>query len=131
MIDAAVHRVLVARGLLLLRWALGVIFLYFGGLKLVPGYSPAESLVMETIKAMTFDLVPGRVGVAFTGAVECGLGVLLLTGWFRRLTIYVLGLELLGILAPLVLLPTRLFDSPAEPTIDGQYVLKDLSLIHI
>ncbi len=129
LVDAAVHRLLVARSLLLLRWAVGVIFLYFGALKLVPGYSPAESLVMETIKTMTFDLVPGRAGVAFTGAVECGLGVLLLTGWLRRLTIYVLGLELLGILAPLVLLPTRLFDSPAVPTIEGQYVLKDIILV--
>jgi len=129
LVDAAVHRVLVARSLLLLRWAVGVIFLYFGALKLVPGYSPAESLVMETIKTMTFDLVTGRIGVAFTGVIECGLGVLLLTGWLRRLTIYVLGLELLGILAPLVLLPTRLFDSPATPTIEGQYVLKDITLI--
>ena len=128
-IDAAVHRLLVARSLLLLRWAVGVIFLYFGALKLVPGYSPAESLVMETIKTLTFDLVPGRAGVAFTGAIECALGVLLLTGWFRRLTIYVLGLELVGILAPLVLLPTRLFDSPAAPTIEGQYVLKDIILV--
>ena len=85
--DAAVHRILVARSLMLLRWAVGVIFVYFGALKLFPGYSPAESLVMETIKTMTFDLVPGRTGVVFTGAIECGLGVLLLTGWLRRLTI--------------------------------------------
>jgi len=129
MADAAVHRILVARSLMLLRWAVGVIFLYFGALKLFPGYSPAESLVMETIKVMTFDLVPGRTGVVFTGAIECGLGVLLLTGWLRRLTIYALGLQLLGILAPLVLLPTRLFDSPATPTIEGQYVLKDIILV--
>jgi len=66
--------------------------------------------------------------VAFTGAIECALGVLLITGWLRRLTIYVLGLELIGILAPLVLLPGRLFDSPVAPTIEGQYVLKDIVL---
>ncbi|MGI8791981.1 MAG: hypothetical protein ACR2H3_02180, partial [Acidimicrobiales bacterium] len=32
LVDAAVHRLLVARSLLLLRWAVGVIFLYFGAL---------------------------------------------------------------------------------------------------
>lgn len=129
LVDAALHRFLVARSLSILRWAVGVIFLYFGALKLFPGYSPAESLVRETIKTITFGLVVGRAGVVFTGVVEVGLGVLLLTGWLRRLTIYVFGLELLGILAPLVLLPTRLFDSPATPTIEGQYVLKDITLV--
>ncbi|MEO7555573.1 MAG: DoxX family protein [Acidimicrobiales bacterium] len=128
-VDAAVHRVLVDRSLLVLRWAVGAVFLYFGALKLIPGHSPAEDLVMQTIKAMTFDLAPGRAAVAFTGVIECALGVLLITGWFRRLTIYVLGLELLGILAPLVLLPSRLFASPVTPTLEGQYVLKDFTLV--
>jgi len=126
-IDTAAHRFLVDRSLLLLRWAVGVIFALFGALKLVPGASPAESLVMEAIQAMTFDLVPGRAGVAFTGAIELVLGVLLLTGRLRRLTIYVLALELLGILAPLVLLPSRLFDG-VMPSLEGQYVLKDIIL---
>ncbi len=129
LVDAAVHRLLVHRSILLLRWAVGVVFVYFGALKLLPGHSPAESLVMETIKTMTFDVVPGRAGVAITGAIECALGVLLITGWLRRLTIYLLGFELLGILAPLVLLPGRLFDSPISPTLEGQYVLKDITLV--
>jgi len=126
-IDTAAHRFLVRRSLLLLRWAVGVIFVFFGALKLVPGASPAEGLVMEAIEAMTFGLVPGRAGVAFTGAIEVALGVLLVTGRLRRLTIYVLGLELIGILAPLVVLPSRLFDG-VMPTLEGQYVLKDIIL---
>ena len=126
-IDTAAHRFLVHRSLLLLRWAVGVIFAFFGALKLFPGASPAESLVMEAIQTMTFDLVPGRVGVASTGAIEVALGVLLLTGRLRRLTIYVLGLELIGILAPLVVLPSRLFDG-VMPSLEGQYVLKDIIL---
>lgn len=126
-IDTAAHRFLVRRSLLLLRVSVGVIFAFFGALKLVPGLSPAEGLVMEAIQAMTRGVVPGRAGVAFTGAVEVALGVLLVTGRLRRLTIYVLGLELVGILAPLVLLPTRLFEG-VMPTLEGQYVLKDIIL---
>ena len=126
-IDTAAHHFLVRRSLLLLRWAVGLIFVFFGALKLVPGLSPAEGLVMEAIQAMTFGLVPGRAGVAFTGALEVALGVLLMTGRLRRLTIYVLGLELVGILAPLVLLPTRLFEG-VVPTLEGQYVMKDIIL---
>ena len=41
-------------------------FASFGALNPVPGLSPG--LVMEAIQAMTFDLVLGRAGVAFTGA---------------------------------------------------------------
>ena len=104
---------------------MGVIFVFFGALKLFPGASPAESLVMEAIQTMTFGLVPGRAGVAFTGLIEVALGLLLVTGRLRRLTIYVLGLELVGILAPLAVLPTRLFEG-VMPTIEGQYVLKDI-----
>lgn len=40
----------------------------------------------------------------------------------------VLGLELLGVLAPLGLLPGRLFDSPLTPMIEGRYVPKDIIL---
>lgn len=36
-------------GLLLMRVALGVIFFWFGALKLVPGLSPAEDLVRNTL----------------------------------------------------------------------------------
>ena len=127
-VDAAIHRFLVERSLLLLRWSVGLIFLYFGALKLFPMQSPAESLVVQTISMVTFDLVPARLATGLTGAVECALGLMLLTGRLRRITIYVLGLELIGILAPLVLFPARLFTGLAVPTLEGQYVLKDLIL---
>lgn len=124
------HRFLVARSLMLLRCSVGGVFLYFGALKLFPGLSPAEDLVMTTIDILTLGLVPGRWAVLFTGVVECTLGLLLLTGRFLRLSIYALGLELFGILTPLVLLPGRLFDGPfLSPTLEGQYVLKDITLV--
>jgi len=73
LVDAAVHRFLVHCSILVPRWAVGVVFVYFGALKLLTGHSPAESLVMETIKTMTFDVVPGRAGVAITGTIERAL----------------------------------------------------------
>ena len=127
--DAAVHRFLVARSLQVLRVAVGLVFVYFGFLKLVPGWSPAEELVAATLDRLSFGALPGRAAVVATGVVECVLGVFLLGGWRRRATIYVLGLELAGILAPLVVLPGRLFDGPLAPTIEGQYVVKDVILV--
>ncbi len=83
-VEAAAHRFLIDRSLVLLRWSVGAIFVYFGALKFVPGWSPAEGLVMQTFKTITFDVVPGRLAVASTGAIECVLGVVLLSGWLRR-----------------------------------------------
>ncbi len=46
-----------------------------------------------------------------------------------RLAIWLLGIEFIGILAPLALLPARLFAGPYDaPTLEGQYVLKDVIL---
>lgn len=40
------------------------------------------------------------------------------------------GVGVLGILSPLVLLPARLFNGPDHmPTLEGQYVLKDVILL--
>jgi len=129
-VDAAVHRLLVAHGLLFLRCSVGAVFLYFGALKLVPGHSPAEELVMKTIDALTFGLVPGGVGIRVTGGLECALGLILLSGRLTRLAVYALMIELVGILAPLVLFPGRLFSGPDRaPTLEGQYVLKDIVLV--
>ena len=39
-------------GLTLLRIALGIVFLWFGALKFLPGLSPAEELAGRTIEAL-------------------------------------------------------------------------------
>lgn len=127
--EATAHRFLVGRSLLFLRVSIGLVFLYFGALKLFPGRSPAEDLVMRTVEILTLDIVSGRTAVLLTGLVECVVGLLLVTGVLFRLAAYVLGLQLLGILAPLVLLPGRLFDGPGNPTLEGQYVVKDVILL--
>ena len=50
-------------GVLLLRIALGIVFFWFGALKLVPGLSPAEDLAGRTIEVLTFGHVPASVAV--------------------------------------------------------------------
>ena len=53
-------------GVSLLRIALGVVFLWFGALKLVPGLSPAEDLAGRTIEALTFGIVPASVATGIS-----------------------------------------------------------------
>ncbi len=74
--------------------------------------------------------MPGHTALVAIAALECFIGLCLLAGRWMRLAIWLLALELVGILSPLVLLPGRLFSGPHNaPTLEGQYVLKDIILV--
>ena len=129
-LEGTVHGWLVRHSIGALRVSMGLVFLGFGVLKFFPGVSPAENLVEATIEVMSGGLVPARVGLVATAVLECLIGLSLLTGRYLRVTVYLLVGELLGILSPVVLLPGRLFSGPAHmPTLEGQYVLKDIILV--
>jgi len=129
-LEAAAHRWLVAHSIALLRVSLGAVFLGFGILKLFPGVSPAEDLVKATTHILTLGLVPGSVALAAVAVFECAIGVCLITKRALRVAIYLLGIELVGILSPVVLLTARLFSGPHHaPTLEGQYVLKDIVFV--
>jgi uncharacterized membrane protein YphA (DoxX/SURF4 family) len=129
-LEATAHRWLVAHSLMLLRLSLGAVFLGFGVLKFFPGVSPAQNLVETTTSILTFGLIPGSVALAGVAAMECAIGLCLLSRRAMRAAIYLLAIELVGILSPLVLLSSRMFSGPHHaPTLEGQYVLKDLILV--
>jgi putative oxidoreductase len=112
-----------------LRIAMGTVFLGFGLLKVAPGVSPAERLAVETFGILTFGLVPDEISRLTVAGLEVTLGLLLLTGWLPRLAVGLLAVTLVGILSPIVLLPAQLFAGPfGAPTLEGQYVLKDVVL---
>jgi putative oxidoreductase len=113
-----------------LRVSLGLVFFAFGALKFVPGLSPVEDLVTDTMGALTLGLISGRVGLLLVATLETVVGLLLLTGRYLRLGLVLLSLAMVGILSPLVLFPDRLFAGPGNaPSLEGQYVLKDLVLL--
>ncbi|HEV2057968.1 MAG TPA: DoxX family membrane protein [Solirubrobacteraceae bacterium] len=114
----------------MLRVSLGVVFLAFGVLKFFPGVSPAQNLVEQTTHLLTFGLLPAAAALVLVAAMECAIGLCLVTGRLMRPAIYLLGAQLIGILSPLILLTGRLFDGPhGAPTLEGQYVLKDIILV--
>jgi putative oxidoreductase len=64
--------------------------------------------------------------------LECAVGLLLITGRWLRLAISLLAVHLVGILFPIVLLAGWMFDGPHHtPTLEGQYVLKDLIVLTV
>jgi uncharacterized membrane protein YkgB len=117
-------------GLTLLRLALGLVFLWFGALKLVPGLSPAETLAGKTIEVLTLGFVPASTAVPILGLWESLIGLGLHTGIWMRATLALLFVPMLGTLTPLVLFPAETFDVfPFAPTLEGQYIIKNAVLI--
>ncbi|QFU83199.1 hypothetical protein [Natronorubrum aibiense] len=111
-------------GLPTLRVALGVVFVWFGGLKVV-GVSPAAQLVAETVY-----VVPAALFVPILGIWEVLIGVCLLYRPLIRLGILLLFLQLPGTFLPLVLLPDVAFTTvPYGLTVEGQYIVKNLVII--
>ncbi len=132
--EAAVHRWLMRYSLTALRISMGAVLLGFGILKYFPGMSPAENLALATTHLLSFGLVPAvvpsAVAMALIATLECTIGVLLLSGRWMRLAMCLLAGQLAGIISPAVLLVGRLFSGPHHmPTLEGQYVLKDVVLL--
>jgi len=111
-------------GIRLLRWSAAIVFIWFGGLKIV-GMSPAQELVARTVYWF-----PPEVFIPILGCWEVLIGIGLLFRPLTRVAIALLFLQMPGTFLPLVLLPEICFTSvPFGLTIEGQYIIKNLVLI--
>jgi putative oxidoreductase len=129
-VENRVHALLVRSSIGALRISLGAVFLAFGVLKYFPGVSPAQGLAVATTDILFFGRLPGSVAIVLIATLECAIGLLLIVGRGLRLAVYLLFGQLIGILSPVVLLSGRLFAGPhGAPTLEGQYVLKDVVLV--
>jgi uncharacterized membrane protein YkgB len=129
-VDRRITEWMAAHGLTLLRFALAIVFFWFGALKLFPGVSPAESLAGRTIEALTVGAVPTAVALPILAVWEMAIGVGLFIGRWMRATLLLLFVQMLGTITPLVLFPVETFTTfPLAPTLEGQYIIKNLVII--
>ena len=111
-------------GHLLLRYSLGMVFIWFGGLKPF-GLSPVQGRVSRTV----FWFPPG-IFVPILGWWEGAIGVGSLFRPLLRIALFLLFLQLPGAALPLVLLPEICFtDVPFALSLEDQYIIKTLILI--
>ncbi|KAA2254043.1 DUF417 family protein [Solihabitans fulvus] len=118
-----------SHSLTLLRLCLGVVFVWFGMLKFFAGMSPAVELATRAMSIITFDLVPPGVSQPLLALMETLIGLGFLTGLWPRLTLTVFFVQMAGAMSSLVLVPGEIWTHPLEPTLAGQYVIKDVVLI--
>lgn len=109
-------------GIVLLRYSLAVIFIWFGALKPL-GISPAAELVAKTIPPF----VAPEFFIPFLGWWEIVIGLCFLFKPLIRAGILLLFLQMAGAMSPLVLLPEECYTHfPYGLTLEGQYIVKNL-----
>lgn len=109
------------------RLALFLIYFWFGLLKVL-GKSPASPLVLHLLSKTLPTFPPGSF-LVFFGVFEMLIGVLFLIPRFQKLSITLFALHMLSAFAPLILVPTDVWQTRWVPTLEGQYIIKNLALI--
>ena len=125
-VDRAITRWMASVGVLVLRISVGVVFFWFGALKLFPGLSPAEALITSSMPSF----LPMSVFIPFLAVWEMVIGLGYITGRFMRATILLMALQMVGTLSPAVLNPGAVWVSfPFVLTLEGQYMVKNMVLL--
>lgn len=124
-LDSRVLALLERFALPMLRLSLGLVFVWFGILK-VTGQTPVGQLVADTV----FWLNPDWF-VPLLGVFEVLVGVGLLFGRGLRLVLALFALQMIGTFLVLVVQPDVAFQegNPLMLTTEGEFVVKNLVLL--
>jgi uncharacterized membrane protein YkgB len=124
-IDHKITQWMAVYGVLLLRISVGIVFFWFGALKLIPGASPAEDLIRESLP-----FLPMNIFIPFLAVWEMAIGLGFISGKLMRLTILLMFLQMGGAVSPIFLNPKAVFVAfPFVLTLEGQYIVKNIVLI--
>ena len=109
------------------RLGLFVVFFWFGILKVI-GFSPASGLVQQLFE-QTILWMPFSSFIILFGLFECLIGILFILPGFERIVIPLLFLHMLMTFMPLFILPEMTWSGFLVPTLEGQYIIKNLIII--
>ena len=107
-----------------LRVSLGLVFFWFGALK-VFGLTPVAEVV-----GIVSPFLATEVGIIILGAVEVLIGICLMFNWFSKTSLVALVSHLLGTFLVFIMGPEMMFQ-PYFPilTLTGEFVFKNIVLV--
>lgn len=111
------------------RFALFVVFFWFGILKLL-GVSPASTLVLALL-GKTLPFIAPALFMKLFAVFEMLIGILFLFPRVTKIALVLLGLHLITTIAPLILLPNMTWSSLFVPTLEGQYIIKNILIVAV
>jgi uncharacterized membrane protein YphA (DoxX/SURF4 family) len=108
----------------MLRIALAIVFIWFGALKLF-GISPANVLIEQTV----FWFNPTWF-IPILGLWEVIIGIFFLVPKLTKYVLWIMLPQMMGTFLPLIVLSAQAFQGNLlAPTMEGQYIIKNLVLI--
>jgi uncharacterized membrane protein YkgB len=111
------------------RFSVFAVYFWFGLLKLLdlsPATPLASALVDKTIGLQYFD-----TSYTLLALLECLIGVLFLFPKATRIVIPLLLLHLVTVCSPLLITPELVWSKPFVPTLEGQYIIKNVAIIAV
>lgn len=109
------------------RFALFLVYFWFGALKII-GTSPAGAMVRNLFDA-TIHFMPFGTFYTLFSLFEMLIGVLFLFQKTQKAAITLFLLHMITTMLPLFLLPEMTWQAVFTPTLEGQYILKNIVLI--
>lgn len=111
------------------RIALFIVFFWFGILKIV-GTSPANPMVADLMHT-TLPFMTWEVFIILFAIYEILIGISFLFPKFERVSIALLLPHMIMTALPLIFLPDMTWQSFLTPTLEGQYIIKNLVIIAV
>ena len=111
----------------LARLAIFVVFFWFGYLKII-GVSAANPVVSNLLEA-TLPFITFDQFIIFFGIYEILIGFLFIVPKLLRLAIFLLIPHMVMTILPLFLLRELAWQSFGIPTLEGQYIIKNIVII--
>jgi len=111
------------------RIALFIVFFWFGILKLFdlsPATPLAEALTAHTVGLQYFTMLFKGLSL-----LECAIGVLFLIPKATRIVIPLLFIHMAVVCAPLALVPQNVWTKFLVPTLEGQYIIKNVVVVAV
>jgi uncharacterized membrane protein YkgB len=109
------------------RIAIFIIYFWFGILKAV-NLSPATPLA-SALTARTIGMQYFSASFHALAVYECIIGILILIPAMTRLTFVLIIIHMGIVSSPLVIVANVAWTHPLVPTLEGQYIIKDLAII--
>jgi putative oxidoreductase len=125
LVDSSLRSALRQWGITSLRIALGIVFVWFGALKLVD-HSPVLALIQTA-----YPFIPEPFFLHFLGVWEIAIGIGLISGIALRLTLALFLAQMSGTLMAPLMAPSLFFDrgNLFLLTTQGEFVVKNIVLI--
>ena len=117
--------------ILLSRFALFIIYFWFGFLKVI-GQSPASTMVEHLFQKTMAPVMPFMsfsLFIILFGLFEMLIGILFIIPGMEKTAFILFFIHMFTTFLPLFMMTAEIWTHPFVPTLEGQYIIKNVALI--